>query len=237
MKSLYFLFICVSIFLFSCGTIQPKISIESQQTPILGFVGMEKSGLLKKEFTPFGFPVLNKGIAIEVKERPFNKSLANKYIHFKEELGQESTLVFQDSILPQPTYLNLELYDKLALQKLLNLKDNTDIKDYLAQDQKHRIIAGIRVYTDEELAKKLTLAEAVFLKENNKGILELELLTKTSRQRVSFTKLQIFDYETLGICWQEDLYGKPKIATMVEGSCPKETFSKVSKLNKNDFKF
>ena len=212
MRSKHYLMLW-ALLIISCGPIK-ELGGTQNNTPSLGTIGKEHKSILNKNFEQIGSPKIEEGITISVLEIPFTKSEFKTYVQYKKGRGEESNLVFIDSIASKPEYLKLNISDKINLLTQLNNESNSNVRSYLANDEEYAIVTEISLLANENLTDRLKKAEHVFLVEDNNGLLILEILESNQRTLVKWSDLEIFDYGLSGF-----------------SSCPKGTEKKPSKLN------
>ncbi len=230
MKSIPFVLLLALIF--SCTPLRHTL-LKTATLPGLGVLGKPGKSLLYQDFSPYGHPALTTPVAITMKEVPFNQSEFRKFADYKAARGQQTTIIYIDSLPNKPTYILLEIGDMLALQKLLNTKENDQARNYLAKEEDARLVNQISFSLEGKQAQTLSKAKSIFLTENHDGLLELECVFGHERQRIPLSDLEIFDYGTAGFCWELDRYGKEKIAliSMDKTNCPRGTSPKAHKLD------
>ena len=133
----------------------------------------------------------------------------------------------------KPTYVLLSISDKIGVKESLNEEINKEIKNYLEQDTDCRLVSTISVVLDANTINELTNADGLFLITGAYGIFQIEVIKGGQRNYISIPKDELFDYSLTGICWGENVYGKPVIATFNDnGKCPDGTEMDAKKINK-----
>ncbi len=230
MKSIPFVLFLALIF--SCTPLR-HTQLKTATLPGLGVLGKPGKSLLYQDFYPYGNPVLTTAVAVAMKEVPFNRSEFRKYADYKAARGQKTTVVYVDSLPNKPTYILLEITDMMVLQQQLNADENRGLRSYLAKEEDAKLVNRISFRVESKQAQTLAKAQGIFLTENHHGLLELECVLGQERQRIALSELDVFDYNTVGFCWELDQYGKEKIAliSIDKTNCPKGTSPKANKLD------
>lgn len=215
--------------IYSCTAIKQPSS-EDAQLPSLTAIGKKDKSLLQTHFKQVGEPHLNEAIAVSANAVPFDKSSFKRYTQAKANRGEQLQLQYVDSLPVKPKYLRFEIKDKIALQSLLNEKENDEVRSYLTKDSDCKIVSSISLYMDERQAELYHSADGLFLSTSADDMLRLELIIGTKKTYVNVPKEEIFDYEVMGFCWGEDVYGRPQIETLNHGKCPTGTEKNAQKL-------
>jgi len=229
MKSIYISMLLACI-IFSCTPLKQGTSSKTQ-LPSIAAIGKHDKSLLSTNFKQVGEPVLKERIAVSVRAIPFNKSKFKNYQTAKAQKGEKTHVQYVDSLAQKPKYLQFEITDKIGLKTLLNNAENDETRSYLIKDADCQIVSSVSLYMDEMEAYMYTGAEGIFLVTDINGMLQLELVNGKQKQLVKLSKNEIFDYEVMGFCWGENVYGKPQIETLnSKGKCPDGTEKNARKL-------
>ena len=121
----------------------------------------------------------------------------------------------------------------MGLTAQLNGPDNQTVKKYLQEDKDLVLLTGISFVTDEALSQRIQTAEHCYISEAD-GSLTLELQGDGGKSQVKMSSLQVFDFETSGLCWKLNKRGELEIAALLMdgSSCPGETEKDPSKLDR-----
>ncbi len=217
--------------LFACAPLK-RTTPSERLTPYLGMIGKLQKSLLDNHFEQIGKPQIEQGIALSVRQIPFDKSKYKAYLAHTTGKGRATSLTYNDSLPVKPKYLCLELADRIALRSQLNSESNIMVRSYLSKEDNFQIVSKIAFVTNAENTDRLLRSQGVFLSESNNGILEITI-GENKGGRLYFSELEIFDYQVSGFCWEQDQYGKERIAAIsLNGeSCPKGTDKNVQKLD------
>lgn len=230
MKTTYFSMLLACI-IFSCSPLKKAPSAESK-LPSIAAIGKKDNSLLHTNFKQVGEPNLSKAIALSVSAIPFTKSKFKTYQNLKTNKGERTNVTYVDSLPIKPKYVHFEIKDKIGLKTLLNSAENDEVRSYLTKDSNCQIVSGISIYIDEMEADMFIRAEGLFLVTDTNGMLRIELMNGKQKQYVNLSKNQIFDYDLMGFCWGENVYGKPRIETLnTGGNCPDGTEKNAQKLD------
>jgi len=219
--------VCV---IFSCSPLKKAPSAESI-APSIAAIGKKDNSLLHTNFKQVGEPNLRSAIALSASAIPFNKSKFKTYQNLKTQKGEKLYVTYVDSLTIKPKYVHFEIKDKIGLKTLLNSEENMEVRSYLTKDANCQIVSGISIYIDEMEADMYLRAEGIFLVTDT-GMLRMQLVNGTQKQYVNLSKNEIFDYDLMGFCWGENVYGKPQIETLnTGGNCPDGTEKNAQKLD------
>ena len=231
MKKTY-LFILLTCILISCSSIK-SITVKEGYFPVLGTIGKEQGGILKTEFQSIGHPSFATPIALSIQTIPFDKNTFKKYQNVRESIGETSSINYVDSLESNPNFIQLSISDKVGVKKALNEEINREVRNYLEKDLDSKLVSTIAMAPDEKTAKELNNADGLFLTNGVHGSLQILAVNGDKHNYVHIPKDELFDYSLMGICWGEDIYGKPMIATFNEnGKCPMGTKKDPKKLKK-----
>ncbi|WP_210707291.1 hypothetical protein [Maribacter dokdonensis] len=226
------LFILLTCILISCSGIK-SITVKEGYFPVLGTIGKEQGGILKTKFESIGHPSFSTPIALSIQTIPFDKNTFKKYQNVRESSGFKSTVNYVDSLESKPNFVQLSISDKVGLKKALNEEINKEVRNYLEKDLDSKLVSTIAMVPDEKTANELNRADGLFLTNGVHGSLQILAVNGDKRNYIHIPKDQLFDYSLMGICWGEDIYGNPMIATFNEnGKCPAGTEKDPKKLKK-----
>lgn len=230
MKSSYFSMLLAFV-IFSCTPLK-KLSSTETQLPSLAAIGKKDKSLLDTNFKQVGEPVFTEKIALSISAIPFNKSKFKTYQNLKTKKGERVLVSYVDSLPIKPKYLQFEIKDKIGLKTLLNGNANDEVRSYLIKDDDCQIVSAISIYIDEMEADMYLRAEGLFLVTDANNMLRIELVNGTQKQYINLSKNEIFDYDIMGFCWGENIYGKLQIETLnINGNCPDGTEKNAQKLD------
>lgn len=231
MKRTYF-FILLSCIQISCSGIK-SVTVKEGYFPVLGTIGKEQGGILKTEFQSIGYPSFAIPMELSIQTIPFDKSTFKKYQNVRESSGETSSINNVDSLESIPNFIQLTISDKVGLKKALNDEINREVRNYLEMDLDSKLVSKIAIVLDEKTTNGLNSADGLFLTNGVHGSLQILAVNGDKRNYIHIPKDELFDYRLMGICWGEDIYGNPMIATFNEnGKCPAGTEKNPSKLKK-----
>lgn len=234
MKYLYYcsFFLMLCICGSSCAPYKAKQQVAAIDLPNLGSVVQLKKNVLYTRANQIGQASLERPLHVRIKEMPFNKTSYKAYTYYTGQAHKANTIAYVDSLPVKPTYLQLELQDRIALTDLLNTERNDGVRSYLENDPHYKIVTSIAVVASESMSLQFLSAEELRLTQNDLGELFLELHQGKTKKQIAFGELQIFNYEHASFCWGEDQFNNRKIKAIVDGKgCPKGTYKKPSKMN------
>ncbi len=241
MRKLLF-FLCILVFM-SCSTLPQK---HDYYTPLsyteLGVVGKKQKSVHKTDFTTIGIPKYEDKVRLRVIEKVFTKSIFNKYKKANHHKKTTTNIVYNDSIQPKPTYLNIEIEDKVSVVETLNKQ--TSIFNYLKRSPRATLVAGLQIIPSATFTRSFKKADAVYL-QTDAHTKQWFVFYKKGKMvdRLDLTKSTLFGYKLASFCWEASSRRKIRIATLVdEGSvCTSMTKRNPEKLEqeltKSSFEF
>lgn len=222
-----------------CAVI-PDISMRDKDVSSveLGMIGSIKTNETSTHFVVSSIPVINEKIRITITERSFDKSSSKKYNKVQKDKDQQ--IVWEDSIHPHSSYLDLSIGDKVTWLNELNSQANNGVVAYLSSADEPVLIATVSISFPVDLHEELILAQEIYLVNNERKKYLLELFTDQKRIRsVELSSSLLFDYSTKDFCWIENQRHKVIIADINDTGCKKpmsEIYQKVAN-KKSEFKF
>ncbi len=223
-------------------SIQNKQYQNTTEQVVIGSLGQDENFVLEKTYNHVGIPKIYNPLKLYVTQIPFNKGTLHAFENANALQAAKLNVIYIDSLEIKPKFLNIQTVDEIGLMAMLNDKENSDVKNYMMnQDQSH-IISNVSVVFDEATMQQIVLAEEVFLelsgiKSYNLNLYKNKKLTKS----ISFKDGVIFGYRTSSACWNENEKYQLQIVDLVEGDnkCPKNTYKSAKRAKKeiNYYKF
>ncbi len=205
---------------------QPKSPISC-----LGSVGKYTGKPFKKDFHKVSEPNLKAPIAVTVQSLPLTASLKSKHSIDLEET-QKSEAAYSDEKVQSIQCFRMRIVDAVGLVSQLNSPTNQSLKHYLQEDKHLVLLTSISFVTDAVTAKKIGDAEHHFVNKID-GALTLELHGNLGKSYISMSALQVFEFETSGLCWKRNKRNQPEVAAIrMNGKpCPGQTEKDPTKLD------
>ncbi|WP_411031575.1 hypothetical protein [Spongiimicrobium sp. 3-5] len=227
-----FLSVLIAILFLGCASYKDQKQRNALSFPEIGSVISQKDVLWHKNTSQVGTPKWADPLTITVQELPFNIRSYGIYAKYMANAGKINSIAFVDSLPYKPKYLRLEIADKMELVDLLNSSENNNVRNYLATNSMHKLVTSWNITLPDALIAKLLSATQVTLCEDSRWGKHFLFTTGKQEERLPFSEIQVFDYETATFCWGEDRYHRKKIkALLPEGTnCPKGTFKKADKV-------
>lgn len=241
-KYIYLIFILCG--LTSCKTISVNKEYQTRTTQNiqLGSIGEEKNFVLEKDYNNTAIPKYLEPIKVHIYPVAFNKKTFNAYQDAMVFQSKDLGVNFIDSIETKPTYLKIEIADRLSILKSLNSHENKDIFDFLKNKSESHIVTTISIAFKKDIIDAINNADEVFLV--NSGINSYVLKTfksKTEQETILFNEGVVFGYQSSNTCWKENEKYQLEIVDLVESDdeCPNKTYrsSKRAKKKINYYKF
>lgn len=203
--------------------------------PMLGTVGSYQDDIISSEFTPSGLPEFDDKIKLSVEKVFFNKQTLKQYN--AKTLIEENELRIVDSLDLNPSYLKLEISDKVGMVKAINSAKNKDLKNYIEVTRDKTILTSVWMYVPDKISKIMGNAKELYLINNNKSSYSIEVLNMdNSTQILSFSEGTAFGYNFSGFCWTENYRHEAVIAAFREMNepCPGNTKKNPEKVTSKD---
>jgi len=234
---LKFFFLLLLVCLTSCKLV--SIGQESAKTltsnPMLGTVGSFQDDIISSSFNEAGAPEFKGKIKLSVEKVFFNKQTLKQYNN--KTLNKENVLRIVDSLDLNPSYLKLEISDKVGFMNTLNNAKNKDLKNYIEITRDKTILTSVWMYFPEEFANLLEKAKELYLINNHKSSYSIEVLNMdNTRQILSVKEGTVFGYNFSGFCWTENYKHEAVIAAFreVNEPCPGNTKKNSEKVTSKD---
>ena len=223
-----------SIFIISCSSYRNKKQESLLVLPELGTVVQSHGDMLYTSSEPISLPSWPT-LRIEVLQMPFNSSSYYTYAKQRLRAAQINSIPYNDSLAYKPKYLRLTLPDKIKLTQLLNQDGHKMFREYLLTDDSYKLVTRLDFAPTENEIVNFLKAEAILLEKDEYGSQKLVLVNGEKQTSYFFSELQVFDYGYDSFCWGEDTYHNKKIKSLIKDGdrCPKGTFLKPKKMDKN----
>ena len=239
--SLYFF---IMLLVFSCKTIsvQNKQHIQTTRNMTLGSVGIDENFIIEKTYTSIGTPNYFKPIKVNVLPVSFNNASYSGFMAANLSQRKDIKINYHDSLDTKPSFLSLEIADKITLIELLNHKENLEIKNFMLNDNNTHLITGISIVFDSEIYNILVDAQEVFIEGSGINNIVLKTYKDSKHEKtIYFNQGVVFSYRSAFICWRENSKYQLEIAGLAEADngCSKLSYksSKRAKKDINYYKF
>ncbi|TCI85589.1 hypothetical protein [Tenacibaculum sp. M341] len=218
--------------LVSCGTLPQKYDYYVPVSYVeLGFVGKKQKSVHQTEFKAFGIPKYENKVRLKVIQKDFSKSYFKKYTKAAKLSRVTTNVVYNDSIAPKPTFLNIDIEDRVSV--VSNINAQKPVFNYLKRSPQATIVSGLQIVPSNSFMKSYKNADAVYL-ETDHHDKQWFLFYKKGKliEKIDLNNSTIFGYKLSSFCWEATERRKIKIATIVdEGSvCTKMTKRNPEKL-------
>ncbi|MFI1772551.1 hypothetical protein [Thalassobellus citreus] len=240
----YVVLLNIGLFFVSCKT----LSIQNEQQSIttqnlqLGTVGEQKGFVLEQDYNSIALPKYEQPIKIRVHLVPFSKSTFKAYKKAKTFQNGDVILNYIDSVKTKPTFLKIEIADRIAVLNALNNQVNKDVLLFLKNRTQAHLVTSISTVFNQELTEALRHAEEVYLETSGINNYVLKTYKDKKQQRIIlFEEGVMFAYQTSNACWKENDAHQLQLVDLVESndSCPSKASrsakEKKKKINYNKF--
>ena len=230
--------VVVLMLLVSCKTtsVLQGTHINTTQHIPLGGIGLDKAFLLQKEFNAAALPNYTAPIKVSTAVVPFTKTTHKNYVKAKALQNTNVTINYIDSLPEKPTYIKLQLADKVEVINTLNNEDNLNVKNYLLNNKAANVVTSLNLALNKTEFDAITQANSVFLIEASSKHYALKLYYANSEsKRIEFNQGVVFGYQTAHCCWKENKQLKLNIVDFVDAysSCPNKSYRSANKAKKN----
>jgi len=230
--------------LFSCKTmtVQQELQTQTTQNLQLGTVGELKGVLVLQDYNHTAFPNYQAPIKLNVSRVPFNKVKLKAFEKAKFAQNKNIAVNYIDSVKTKPTFLKIEIADRVAILNSFSGDENKDVSRFLQYKTKAHLISTISVVFSSDTAAHLSNAQEIFLEQT--GVKNYVLKTyqnNEQQQSIHFNEGVVFGYQASKACWKENNKHQFEIVDLVENNdqCPIKTYRvpKDAKKNLNYYKF
>lgn len=232
-------YILISLMIFiSCQTItvHHQKNYLTTQHIVLGNIGNDQEYIIEDSYSNIGIPRLNAPIKLQAIPIPFNKSKFKAFKKAKEFQQAEVAINYVDSIEQKPTFVYFQINDQVALLNNFNNTANSDIKEYLINQPKARVVTSLSIALPSRIISEVKKAEIIYLEQDQGQKYVVSLYNENKLiNSFHFSEGIIFTYKTSGLCWKEDRRNHLKIVDLVDGDgCPPKSYSKARKAIKEE---
>lgn len=239
MKRLLF-YVLLLFLMISCGVLPQKNTFYKADSNIeLGVVGEKRTEIRKTSFNTFGVPFYDKKIKVSLSVMPFSKKTFKVLQSIIKEKQLPNTISYSDSLKIKPTYVKIEIQDKVGVISALN-KD-TAVFDYLKNSPDAVLVSSIQLYTTPDFNNQLKRADAYYLQSDKNKKTWLYLYKNEQEiDKLDIKQTVVFQYKLSSFCWDINYKNKVVLSTLVgKGQkCALPTQKNAQKLEckrKNDF--
>ncbi len=224
MNKIFALILPILALLTSCRTltVENKQYQKTYYQVTLGSLGNDKENVLGTSHSQSGEMDYVR-LKVLAKSIPFNRTSYRAFAEAKSAQSAPLAVDYVDSLETKPTFLSLEIADRIGLVHMLNDKPNSDVREYLMNQNDTEIVTGLSIVFNEESMKSLIDAQELFLEPVGVDSYALKLyqngaLTKT----LPFNEGVVFAYRTANCCWKQNDKYQLEIVDLVEGNekCP-----------------
>lgn len=227
----------VMLLLTSCKTlsINEVSQTNTTQQVTLGSIGLEKDFILQNEFNNTSIPAYNEPIKVSLIVTPFNKQAFKMFAKANALQSAKVAITYIDSIKTKPTYIKLQIADKVAVINALNSEENSSVKAYLNHNAHANVLMSISMALNQSDLDAITKADAVFLAEKGYKTYVLQLYTNAVKtQTIKFNQGVVFGFKGSNCCWQANKRHQLDIVDLVTkfNNCPHNTYRSAKRAKK-----
>jgi hypothetical protein len=229
---LYFIFIIAILVSCKAPLVNNQIHHTSTKIPEFLSLGKQQLGVLEKPFQTIGVPKLEHKIKLEVKQLPYNATSYRAYKYYKNKNNKALQFALQDTLLPNPKYIQLSVFDRIGLANTLNANQNQTLRNYIIEDDKIKIVSSILFNANTKITEDLLDAEEVYALQDGVSNISIELIKDNRVVAIlKLNDLEPFSYAVSNFCWGLDKRNKLVVkAINNENNCPTNTKAKAYKL-------
>lgn len=233
-----YLIIVTLICFTSCKTI--SIQKEAQQTTtqniMLGVVGNQKTFVFEQDYNHAALPNYDQPIKVQPNLLSFNKQAFNVFKKAQKTQSKMVVINYVDSIKTNQTnFLKLEIADRLGVINALKSKENTDVFQFIKNNNESHVITSISIALNEDNLNAIKNADEVFLEVSGvKNYVLKAYKNRELQQTIKFTDGVVFAYQTSNACWKEDEKYQMQIIDLVESNdkCPSTSYQSARRAKK-----
>ncbi|MFD0862239.1 hypothetical protein ACFQ1M_08455 [Sungkyunkwania multivorans] len=229
----HILYIAITGIIFTaCRTVSvdSQVQRKSNSQLSLGMIGLQETNLLHSNFQTTALPELKKEIRISVKLVPFDNSSFKAYS--KNSPNNKQKVNFADSIKQKPSFVKLQLMDKVLLMDELSQLYNDEVRKYLERQKDARLVTSLSVALKSADLEAIDNAKTVFLVGLGDKRYGIKLMNGNAESAlIGFDKATVFAHGLSYFCWGKGKRNQPSIFDIVkEGDhCPNNTFREATK--------
>ncbi|WP_347922483.1 hypothetical protein [Pontimicrobium sp. SW4] len=211
-----------------CKTIsvQQEFQKTTQVQQTLGSIGNTNGTIISSAFAGTAVPVYKKPIKVIATSIPFTKHAYKAFLKAKIYQSANIKITYVDSLTVKPTFVQLQLADKVALIEALNSKDNIGVKDYLGHHEAAALVTNISIALNKQEQELLTKANTVQLIQDALGNYVLQCYLDDKQSTLQFNQGVVFAYKAVNSCWQENSKQQLTIVDLITQGrdCPRKTY-------------
>ena len=196
----------------------------------IGIIGTEKNTLFKSVFITQSLPSIEQPVRLTYRIERFD---SKTYQTYRETLsGREPLFTYADSLDQKPSFLILDVLDRVSLQHELQTDVNTQTLDYIQVQPKSKIVTSLSVVVSEAVKASISRADALYLTTTSEGRYEISLYRdKKLLGTILMGQMIPFAYKASSFCWKSNQKRKVELALITETSCrcPKNTYPTYQK--------
>lgn len=223
--------------MFGCKTISIHQASQTNTTQqvTLGSIGSEKEFLLQKEFNGNAVPNYKSAIKLAIITKLFTKQTYKAFTKAKALQSADINIYYVDSIPNKPTYIQLQIVDKVAVINALNNQENKEVKAYVSHNTDASVLTSISMALNQNDIENIASADAVFLIEKGLKTYVLQLYKDDVKtQTIQFNQGVVFEYKTSSCCWKKNKTQQLNIVDLVGryNDCPNGTYRSLKRAQK-----
>ena len=196
----------------------------------IGIIGTEKNTLFKSAFVTESLPSIEQPVRLTYRTERFD---SKTYQTYRRALsGREPLFAYADSLDQKPSFVILEVMDRVSLQHELQTDVNTQTLDYIQVQPKSKIVTSLSVVVSEAVKTSISQADALYLTTTSEDRYEILLYRdKKLLGILPMGQMMPFDYKASSFCWKSNQKRKVELALITENSCrcPKNTYPTFQK--------
>ncbi len=229
----YIILLLIPISLISCHSIKVNhatMHTASTMPMALGVIGMQHNKMMRSDFKETAIPTYKEAIRVGVNTTTFNLNTYKAYTQHSKNNKQGVTYV--DSLKTKPSFLQLEITDRVTLLSELKKEENQATLVYLKNQENTGMVTGVSIALPESLIIEISNAEAVFLINEKYKQYQLSLVRDGKLYKtIDFSSATVFGYRLSHFCW--GISGKRKVVLSdiidEKASCPNNTYKNAEK--------
>ena len=223
------------LFLAACSSCSDKRIHATLAFPELGSMVRTNPGKWNTPREQIGVPLWENPIKVTVQELPFSKASYKKYAYYRTRIDKKSPVVAWDSLESHPTYLRLQLEDKIDLAARINRDSNAKVRAYIAKDPNAKLVTSVNGVVSDTLLSVFRKAGFVLLTQDTYKNINLLVMNEKQHRVIPLHAIAVFGVMESSFCWGTDRYGTITVENLASAGqkCPEGTYTKASEVNRD----
>lgn len=227
--------IILLVILVSCKTVYVKKDQQKAASSNLELatIGENKPNLQINSFEVHAIPKLSQKIRVNATLLEFSKATYRAFKKATKFQGNKNNVKYIDSLVNKPTFVELNIMDKVTLLEVLNKSLNAEIIDYLKYTPKAKIVTTISIVFDLKEQNEINQSDEIYISNSKNKKYNLELYkNKKLVTTIDFSKGTVLSYKLSTFCWAKNNKNGIGIVKIIDNNskCTINTSKRYQKL-------